>query len=90
MFEGIISHHSGTTHYNHATTPTAFLVLIRKTSLFSTCVNFSEIDTEFCGDNFKFSLVEQGYSGNIFSVKKIVSTSVHLSKNKLSPKKLIT
>ena len=90
IFEGMISHHSGTTHYNQAITPTAHSLLIRKTSVVATSANFSEINPEFCGDNFKFSLVEQGYFGKICSVKNVVSTSVILNKNKLSPKKINT
>ena len=86
IFEGIIAHHSGTTHYNQTITPTAPSVLIRKTCIVSTSANFSKINTGFCGDNFKFSLEEQGYSDKICSVKNFVSTSVNLNKNKLSPK----
>ena len=79
IFERIISHHSGTSHYNQAITPTPHSGLIRKTSVVSTSANFSEINTEFCGENLKFSLVEQGYSGKICSVKNFVCTSVNLN-----------
>ena len=65
IFEGIISHHSGTTHYIQTMTPTAHSDLIRKAYVVYTSANFSEINTEFCGDKLKFSLVEQGYSGKI-------------------------
>ena len=47
IFKEIISHHSGTAYYNQATTPIATLVLIRKTCVVSTSVNFSKINTEF-------------------------------------------
>ena len=89
IFEGIISHHSGTTHYNQTKTPTPQSVLIRKTSVVSTSATFSKINTEFCGENVKFSLVKQGYSGKICSVKNFVSSSVNLNQNKWSPKKII-
>ena len=89
IFEGIISHHSRITHYNQTITLTAHSVLIRKTTVVSTSANFSKINTEFCGDNFEFSLVEQEYSGKICLAKNFVSTGVNLNKNKFSPKKLI-
>ena len=89
IFEEIISYHSGTTYYNQTITPTAHSVLIRKTCAASTSANFSKTNTEFCGDNFNFSLVEQGYSGKICSAKNFVSTCVNLNKKKLSPTKLI-
>ena len=55
-------------------TPTVPSVLIRKTYVVSTSANFFQINTEFCGDNFKFSLVKQGYSTKICSVKNFVFT----------------
>ena len=86
IFEGILSHHSGTTHYTQTMTPTVPSALIRKTYVVSTSSNFSEINTGLCGDNFKFSLVEQGYSSKICSVKNFVFTRGGVEDTRLEAK----
>ena len=88
IFEGILSHKSGTTHYNQTITPTAHSVVIRKSALSPPEQIFPKLTLSFV----LIILISHRWSrgrynsSKICSVINFVSTRGNLNKNKITLK----